>query len=67
MKKILLVLVVIGFMGCVLDETYQEEQSKHITTQELNHPKSKVVTVYIDCEGNEITDPDIIKSIEMKR
>jgi hypothetical protein len=62
--KVFMILVVLFISGCVLDEAYQEEQSKHITTWELDHPEPSVEYIYIDCEGNVITDPDIIDTIK---
>ena len=60
--KVLVMLVVMMSMGCALDQEMQEEripQNKTLPKHEV-----QVEYIYIDCEGNEITDPDIIKEIK---
>jgi len=61
--KVLMILVSLMFMGCALDEEYQREYFSQWDTEEV---EEILDVIYIDCEGNIITDPDIIDEIKSK-
>ena len=64
MKKMILVLVSLVFMGCALDESNQEEYQTHYITPRDEVEVIVYVKVYYDENGVQITDPDIIEGIE---
>ena len=62
MKSIVMIIGIVLCMGCALDQEMQEEtipQNKTLPKHEI-----QVEYIYIDCDGNEITDPDVIEEIK---